>query len=393
MSRIILDDCLLYLYEAEKCLADYKEIDSYMEIFEAENPEVKEQMAKNEKAASGAIANIKKAAKAVLDMMRKLIASIGDFIRKRSMSADEREAFEKFKEMAKKDPSLRNKKITVRSYEKLQQEYEDLLKDVEKEEKLAQAGKEGNAEGLIKRIGNFCSNAGKGAVTAVSAETALRMASSSRELAKIMYDKLEKDEKFYAQMVERIGEKQTAKLAKDLKSLSRAISLKRAKMKLMHTYANSCEDAVMSTVGGFKDLFKGDLGKKVTSAVKNKGVVEKMGGNKEIAATVNAVKTGAVVAGKTAFKAAKAEHKIRKTEEKYEKDVNKAKAKVEAKKAKAEKRGKKLSEKELDYRNYMKSSKKKAKSNQSAIEALVGANDPNSIYNKTIGKHIGNVFK
>ena len=133
MSTIILDDCLLYLYEAEKCLNEYKELDAYMEIFEAENPEVKEQVEKNEKAKSGAIENIKKAAKAVLDMIKKLIRTVGDFIEKRKLSVDERAAYEAFKEAAKKDPSLKNKKITVRNFKEIEAEYQKVLKELEED--------------------------------------------------------------------------------------------------------------------------------------------------------------------------------------------------------------------------------------------------------------------
>ena len=155
MSRIILDDCLLHLAEAEKCLNEYKDIDAYMEIFEAENPEVQEQMEKNVKAKSGAIENIKKAIKAVLDMIKRLISGVRDFIDKRKLSVDERAAYEEFKKAAEKDPALKNKKINVRNFREIEAEYQKVLKEIEAEEKKAAAGKVGDSKILAEKVGCF----------------------------------------------------------------------------------------------------------------------------------------------------------------------------------------------------------------------------------------------
>lgn len=384
MSTIILDDCLYYLIEGQKCINAYKEIDSFLEIFEADNPEVQATADNNAKAGTGAVSNLKKAATAVLNMIRKIIDSIVDFFQKRTMDTQEREAYEKFKEAAKQDPSLKNKKITVKDFRALTKEYDALLKEVEEQERLVAAGKEGDFDALTKKITTFCGNAAKGVAVSVSAEAALRMASSSREIADKMYKQLKNDEKLQQEMINTIGAKETKKLEKDMKSLSSKfypmVALKRWKMKMAGTYAKSCEEAVASTFQDVENLIKSGLNlgntfkstpeevmtqnklqrgvstakkafdnrKQVTKdakvVAKNKGMINRMAGNKEIR---QGVQTGM--------------------------DMTNTVQKNMREKYKAE------NKKSLFP-------KKKIVQDQSAKDAILGKNDPNSIYNKTIGK-------
>lgn len=384
MSTIILDDCLHYLIEGQKCINAYEEIDSFLEIFEAENPEVQAKAEKNAKAGAGAVSNLKKAANAVLNMIRKIIASIVDFFQKRNMDQQEREAYEKFKEAAKQDPTLKNKKITVKDFRTLNKEYDALLKEVEEQERLVAAGKEGDFDALTKKITTFCGNAAKGVGISVSAEAALRMASSSREIADKMYKQLKNDEKLQEQMIKSIGEKETKKLEKDMKTLSSKfypmVALKRLKMKMAGTYANSCEEAVASTFEDVENLIKSgmNLGKtfvRTPEEVMTQNTAQAIGSTaKKAFKNRKQVKEDAKVIkkNKDMLKRMAGNEEIRqgvKTGMDMSNTVNKnmrQKYKAENKKSLFP--------------------KKKIVKDQSAKDAILGKNDPNSIYNKTIGK-------
>ena len=93
MAKVILDDCLQALYEAELSMADYVELTSYQTIFEADDPEVQAQQ-KTNKEAQGKTGNaLVRAVKAVKAMISSLINAIADFLRKLTMGSDERKSF------------------------------------------------------------------------------------------------------------------------------------------------------------------------------------------------------------------------------------------------------------------------------------------------------------
>lgn len=383
MSTIILDDYLVYLYEAEQCLNQYKEIDSYMEIFEAENPEVKEQMETNEKAKAGAIENIKKAVKSLLEMLKNVMASVRNFIDKRKLSADEQEAYKQFKEAAKKDPSLKNKKITVRDFKKLTDEYQARMKEIEDAELEIAKGKVPDAKVLGEKVANFTKTAAKAPVTAVSAETALRMASSSRDIARIMYKKLENDEKFFQKAVDGIGEKQAEKLKKDMKSLSQKMSLKRMKMRLTGAYSKSCEAAVIGMVTDVKTLVgqnpEADMKEVAKAGVRQTATLKKMAGNESLSKLDDGVKLAGKVAGDVIIKSKIEDKKDERSAKKYDREYKKAEKKAEKVKKKAIKKGMAVPKKALNPENYM----KKRFHNQSALDSILGLNDPESKIGKS----------
>lgn len=388
MSTVILDDCLYHLYEANRIAADYKEIDGFMEIFEADSPQVQEQANKNKEVSAGALGHLKKAGQAILNMIKKIKDAIVNFFKKRNLSKEEREAYERFKEACKQDPALKNKKITVTNWKKVQEDYNKLLKDVEARERDAAAGREGDLEALTKEIAQFCGNAGKGVAVAVTAEAALRMASSSREMAQKIYDQISNDEKIYNTLVDSIGKKETKKLQNQVKNLTYKMSLQRLKMKLNNTMAYSSQEAISETLTDVGALVKGALGLGGTVAspaeeVVSKNLVQRAGSTAsrliknrdDVKKDLGNVKRGSGIITKalgneevrtTIKDTIKTNNEITKrARQKYKQDL------------KAEKMAKKAANKKQPKRKIQ---------DQSAMDSIIGRNDPNSIYNKTVGK-------
>jgi hypothetical protein len=257
MSAIVLDECMYQLYQAQECYKDYKEIEVFSEIFEAEDPKVKEQIETNNKATTGALGHIKKAAQAVLNTIRNLISSIGDFFRKRGMDEKERKAYEDFKKAAANDPELKNKKITVLDYRKFQAEYDQLLKETEEAEREIANNKDYPLDTLTEKITSWCGNAGKGLVVSVGCEAALNVASSSRDMANKILATLKTDEQMWNTLCDSIGEKEAKKFEKQITSLGKRVSLQNLKMKLKGTASKSVEEAFEKTLNSVEELAVG----------------------------------------------------------------------------------------------------------------------------------------
>lgn len=348
MSVIVLDDCLTELYEAEKCLDMIQAIDSYSEIFEASSDKVKETVENNEKATNGAIAHLKNAANAILNMIRNIIDSIKEFFQKRKMDSLEREAYDAFKKAAKEDPSLKNKKVTVTDFRKLKSEYNNIIKEVEEYDKALASGKKNDVQQLADAITNRLAGIAKGVSVSVSCDTALKMATSSRELAQMMLHRLQEDEKLQQILVDSIGKKQAKQMEKDLKSLGKRLSLKRHWMKKHGQMCDSVDEAVYKTFEQVKNLCTNPSLKNVSD---NKTIIKGALGNKEVKDTLKDAKDIASYSAGTAVG-----NEVKRT---IKRKFNTTKKAVKDKIAPG------------DYND------------RSAFDAIVGVDNPNGVFNKT----------
>lgn len=347
MNVLVLDDCLTELFEAERCINMITEIDPYSEIFEAADEKVKAQIENNNEATKGAINHLKKAGEAILNMIRNIIDSIIDFFKKRRMSDLEREAYNNFKEAVKRDPSIKNKKVTVTDFRKLKSEYNDILSDVEKYDRALAEGKKTDVEELANAITKRVKGVAEGVSVSVSCDMALKMATSSRELSQIMLRKLQEDERLQKILVDGIGKKQAKKMEKDLRSLGKRFSLKRTWMRMHGQMCNSVDEAVYKTFNQVKDLCTNPSLSKISS---NKTIIKGMMGNEDIKKTVKDAKDVLDYSAGTAAKYG-IDSKIRS----IKKSANNSTTK----------------------KNY---------NNRSAFDAIIGTDNPNSPLNKTAQK-------
>lgn len=349
MSVLVLDDCLTELFEAERCINMITEIDPYSEIFEAADEEVKAQIENNNKATDSAISHLKKAAEAVLNMIRNIIDSMIDFFKKRRMSDLEREAYNNFKEAVKKDPSIKNKKVTVTDFRKLKSEYNEILADVEKYDRALAEGKKTDVEELTNAIGKRLEGIAKGVSVSVSCDMALKMATSSRELSQLMLRKLQEDERIQKILVDGIGKKQAKTVEKDLKSLGKRLSLKRFWMKRHGQMCDSVDEAIYKTFTQVKDLCTNPS---ISNINNNKTIIKGVMGNEDVKKTMGDAKDILNYSAGTAAKYG-------------------------------------IDKKVKGIKNIVKNSGnsgKKNYNNRSAFDAIIGTDNPNSPLNKTAQK-------
>lgn len=379
MGAMVMDECTYHLIKAQECLNMYEEIDSYSAIFEAEDPKVKAQQETNNKVTTGAFGHIRKAMQAILNTIKNLVASIGDFFRKRGMDDAERKAYDDFKAAAAKDPALKNKKITVLDFRKFNEEYQTLLAETEKAERELAKNKDYPLEALGKKVAEFCGNAGKGLVVSVGCEAALNVASSSRSMAKDLLASLQSDEKMWNTLCESVGEKEAKKFEKQLASLGKRCSLQHLKMRLKGTASKSVEDAFEKTLKSVEELCMGGalIGKNMPSNDPSKSSV----GNAMNAAKALVSHPGDTISG--AKKVAKNSDIVQRAmgNEQIKKgvqramDINSQSNKASREMWKNEHRPKKkLFKKKKDLRD------------QSTKDAILGKNDPNSLLNRVKNK-------
>lgn len=376
MGAVYLDDIMTYLYESDVCMESYKELDDYVVLFEADDPKVKAQMEENDKATNGALDNIKKAADAIIVFIKKCMQSISEFFKRLKMTDAEKEAFNHFREVCKADPELKNKKITVNDWTKVKGEYDELLKEAAKAEKELYEGKVNDCQKLIARMENFIKGAAGGVATAVSAEVAVRIAGTSQGIAKLIYDKLDKEGMVMEKLSASLGKHQANKFKRQIGSLRHVLSLQRAKMKMMNTYHKSVENAVFSIYDDVRGL--GSVPTSVATDEKGKIAKIKQGAKglysnrnslyttSSLASRLNGNKEIHDVTGNTTSALMRVSRSAKK-ENKYANKADKEREKLKQRNEKRKEKG------DVSY--------------QSPYESLLGLNDEDSRIKNAIDNH------
>ena len=145
-----------------------------------------EKVAKNEETASKSVGFIKKAIQAVIDLIKRIFGAISDFVRRCTMSGDERDAFNAFKKAIADDPSLKNKKVSVKDFRKINAEYDTLIKEIDQNIRAVKNNGSHPIDALVKKVSDYTKGAVGAASVIVTAETALKMADSNVGMAKVL---------------------------------------------------------------------------------------------------------------------------------------------------------------------------------------------------------------
>lgn len=262
MAKVILDDCLQALYEAELSMADYVELTSYQTIFEADDPEVQAQQ-KTNKEVQGKTGNaLVRAVKAVKAMISSLINAIADFLRKLTMGSDERKSFDEFKAACAQDPELKNKKITVKDYRNVMAQYDAMIKELEAGMRNADNMSDTKYKELTNKASSFLANTLKSTSVIVSADAALKMAQSNIDIAKIINKSLKSDLGIMETLERELGSAKAAeKYQKKIAGCSKKISMQRLIVKLRNKKYDCAKDACAAAMNDLKSVASGKVWK------------------------------------------------------------------------------------------------------------------------------------
>ena len=296
MAKIILDDCLQALYEAELSMADYVELTSYQTIFEADDPKVQAQQETNEEAQGKTENALIRAVKAVKAMISSLINAIADFLRKLTMSSEERKSFNDFKAACASDPALKNKKITVKDYRNVMGQYDLMIKELEAGMRNAESMKESKYKELMRKASECLGKTIKSAGVIVSADAALKMAQSNIDMAKIINIGLKTDLGLVETLERELGSaKAVERYQKKIKGCTKKISMQRLIVKLRRKKYECAKDACAATMNDLKSIATGKVWKNVSMA-------KNLANNENTSKVVKIGAKGAAMAGKEIVK-------------------------------------------------------------------------------------------
>lgn len=281
MNSMMLDDCLQNLFYAQEAMKEWIPMTEYEVIFEAaEKSDVADKVAKNEETASKTVGFVKKAIDAVIDMIKKVYYAIKEFINRCTMSGDERKAFDEFKEAIRLDPSLKNKKVTVQDFRKINAQYDDLINEIDKNIRAVKANEKHPIDNLVKKVTDFT----KGTVTAasviVAADAAIKMADSNVEVAKMIRNALKTEEGVMESLSKALGKKDALKFQKEIDAAAKNTILHRLKVKLYRNKYNDLSSAIKGTINtlthaGFRNVGEIKQDKKDLKSEKKSGNISK----------------------------------------------------------------------------------------------------------------------
>ena len=321
MANIILDDCLQALYEAELSMADYVELTSYQTIFEADDPKVQAQQETNEEAQGKTENALIRAVKAVKAMISSLINAIADFLRKLTMSSEERKSFDEFKAACASDPSLKDKKITVQDYRNVMAQYDAMIKQLEEGMRNAENMKESKFKELMKNATDCISQTVKSTGMIVTADAALKMAQSNISIAKIINKGLKSDLGLMETLERELGSAKAAKkYQKKIAGCSRKISIQRLIVKFKKKEYDCAKDACAAAVNDLKSVVTGRVWKNVSMT---KHLIDNENTGKVIKTAANAGKGAIKIGAKGASMAVKEIIKDKRDEKRKEKEEKK----------------------------------------------------------------------
>lgn len=247
---------MFHLYKANEVMESYVEFDEIEFLFEAEAEQVKNDLIqKNNDTVSTSKGHFMKAIDALISLIQNAINAIGDFMRKLVMSKEDRDAFESFKQKCLADPKLKDKKILVKDFRRIQAEYTRVMKRAENELKRAAQGEQADIDGAIGDLEKYMNGLLKGTGTAVGMEFALNVASGSSELAQQIYDRMCGDKEAMKALRKNVGVWEAEKFKQNLKGLTKENSLRRKMYEANHKTYNSLQDAVQGTLTDLASVY------------------------------------------------------------------------------------------------------------------------------------------
>ena len=209
MNSIMVDECIQNLFYAQEAMKEWVPLSDYDIIFEAsKDSKIAETVAKNEEVETKATNFVQKAINAVITLIKKVYGMIKEFIDRCTMSGSEREAFNAFRKAIAEDPTLKDKKVTVSDFRKINKTYDDLINEIDAAIRAVKTNESHPVDDLVKKVTDFT----KGTVTAasviVSADLAIKLADSNVTAAKALSKLLNDQEKIMEGLSKSLGEKQ-----------------------------------------------------------------------------------------------------------------------------------------------------------------------------------------
>jgi len=242
----------------ESVLNSYEPISDYQLMFEADDPQVQQKIDNNAQKEQAGNNFLIKSCEAIKKLIHTIIAKIKNFFQTLTMSKEERVKYEDFLRRCKSDPQLKNKKITLTDYRKLNAEYDALIKEAETAISNMKEGQPNACDQLIEKIKNACKGVGKASTIIVTADVLDKFAASNREAAELIAKKLNEDENAIKLLESQIGKKGAADYKKRMNFCASKNKVMNKIVELRYKQYGNLQNCITQTFNELRGLISGD---------------------------------------------------------------------------------------------------------------------------------------
>ena len=284
------DEYFSSMYELKVLLEDYHELTPYQLIYEANKPDVVNQMQKNANIKQNSEGIIMKAIHAVQKLIKNVISSIQNFFSELTMGKDEKQLYQQMQQAIRENPELKNKKLTVKDFRSINQKYDAMIKDVETEIRDCMASHRSPSQEIFDKVTGFIKE-GLGASTAIlGTEVAVKAARSNLGIAKEIQKRLKDESGIMEYLTKTLGKKEAKKFKKEINKDARLIGLHRLLVSLFSKKYDGLKECVTDTFQQLHDVSKGKI-------FGNIGIIKRFATNKTFKPVVkSAAKIGSGIA-------------------------------------------------------------------------------------------------
>lgn len=240
-------------------MEDYHEISDYLLIYEANNPDISEQMRKNANIQKNSKPLIMRMIDSILGLIKKVVSSIQDFFTKLFMNSDELEQFRQCEAYLKQHPEYANKKITVKDFRAINQQYDNMISEYEEELRRAQAENRPPSEVLKNKGENFLKTVGVALPTSLALSVAIKACRSNIGMAKEIQKQLNDQTAAVKKLEEIIGEEQMKQFKKEVNKDTHLLGFHRILISLRKKKCESLQECIVETIGEARSITKGEI--------------------------------------------------------------------------------------------------------------------------------------
>lgn len=213
-----MEESLYWLIEAQKEIDAIPQISLEESFLESEkNLLLQEAVVKH---VGRALVSIKNIFDSLIKLVRKLLDSIGEFIAKGFMSADEKIRYANFKKLVQQNPQLKGMKVNIASFREFEKVFDSRMKEVEKMERSGEVNHERVSAilgGLDEDINGIMNKADR-FVLSTTLGTALEIADADAESARLINMALKKELISLEDYRKHFGDAAASKVEKKLQS-------------------------------------------------------------------------------------------------------------------------------------------------------------------------------
>ena len=244
--------------ELADAMAMFTPISEYAIIFEADNPEVQQRVRENRDAVNKAQGGLAKIFNSIKRIISNVITAIRNFFDRARLSAEEKKAFDAFKAACAKDPSLKNKKITVRAWQEIEAKGAELRKQGETILRNENA-QPTECEQFIKNVENYISSTAGGVATTVTVDFLKKSMVRCPQVADMILSQMKSDNEWCDKIRNSMGEKSYGKFEKYTESMRNRSRVMMFMARLGKKRYENLHSAMESSIKGVADIAQGKI--------------------------------------------------------------------------------------------------------------------------------------